>query len=53
MELTLKTTAMPCYSESTGAIGLTVEGCLAPYSFEWSNGTSSKDIENIQAERIR
>lgn len=37
------------YGESTGSVTLTVTGGKAPYSYNWSNGASSKDITDISA----
>ena len=36
-----------CFGEEKGAISLAVEGGTAPYSFEWSNGTTSQNLTDI------
>ena len=33
----------------SGSIDLTVTGGLPPYTFSWSNGASSEDIDNLEA----
>ncbi|PLX10220.1 MAG: hypothetical protein C0594_05220 [Marinilabiliales bacterium] len=38
-----------CHGDLTGAIDITAGGGLAPYSFEWSNGSNEEDLENIAA----
>lgn len=32
---------------NTGSIDLRVTGSVAPYSFEWSNGSTTEDIDNL------
>lgn len=38
-----------CYGQSTGAVRVRVTGGVLPYSYEWSNGATSKDIVDIPA----
>lgn len=43
------TTDVTCNSFSDGAIMLTVTGGATPYSFLWSNGTTTQNLQNISA----
>jgi len=36
-----------CYGESSGSVNLSVTGGTAPYSYNWSNGTSSQNLSNV------
>ena len=47
--LTTVTSNISCYGASTGSLSLTVNGGNTPYSFQWSNGTSSQNLNNIPA----
>jgi hypothetical protein len=38
-----------CFGGTDGAIDLTVSGGTAPYTFAWSNGSSSEDIDQLIA----
>ena len=38
-----------CNGGENGAIDINMIGSSAPYSFEWSNGKTSEDINNLQA----
>ena len=38
-----------CYGSATGSINLNITGGTSPYSFLWSNGTTTKDLENLFA----
>lgn len=36
-----------CCGDRSGAIFITVEGGVAPYKYQWSNGANTQDIENL------
>jgi len=36
-------------SQSTGAVNLTASGGTSPYTFVWSNGATTEDIQNLSA----
>ena len=38
-----------CKGNSTGGLNLTPTGGVPPYTFVWSNGTTTEDITNVQA----
>ncbi|MBL4658083.1 MAG: T9SS type A sorting domain-containing protein [Flavobacteriales bacterium] len=42
-------TAVTCNGDSNGAIILAVSGGQAPLSYNWSNGSTTKDISNLVA----
>jgi len=50
-EFTVQTevTDVLCYGETTGSIEAKPEGGVSPYSFSWSNGSSSQKLSNISA----
>ncbi len=41
------TNVTTCFGEEVGAIQLSVSGGVSPYSFEWSNGATTQNIENL------
>ncbi|MCH2023238.1 MAG: T9SS type B sorting domain-containing protein [Saprospiraceae bacterium] len=45
----LSTTPVDCFGDTTGAIDLTVVGGTTPFSFNWSNGSTSEDAFNLPA----
>ena len=47
--LTNVTTANLCFADSTGAVDLTVSGATQPYTYNWSNGQSTQDLNNVVA----
>jgi len=47
LELNSNVVDVTCFGENSGAINLTINGGTAPYSYEWSDGTSTENIENI------
>ena len=38
-----------CYQAQDGSITLSVAGGTAPYTYEWSNGATTKDLNNVGA----
>jgi hypothetical protein len=42
-------TNVSCYNDSNGSIDISISGGLPPYSYSWSNGSTSEDIYNLQA----
>ena len=36
-----------CFSNQDGAIDLQVEGSFGPYRFQWSNGSTEEDLDNL------
>ncbi|MGM0649199.1 MAG: gliding motility-associated C-terminal domain-containing protein [Bacteroidota bacterium] len=46
----LSATHVNCYGESTGSLDLTINGGTEDYSYSWSNGASTADIQDIPAD---
>ena len=38
-----------CFDATDGSIDITVEGGCEPYTYAWSNGETSEDLDNIGA----
>lgn len=50
--LTISTTpaTVACFGGSTGSITLTVSGGTTPYSYNWSNGSSTQNISSLSSD---
>ena len=49
LQLTAAVTDLDCNAAGDGAIDLTVTGGTAPYSFNWSNGSTTEDLSSLSA----
>ena len=47
--LDLVSTALDCFGDQDGTINLSVSGGTEPYTYQWSNGATTEDMENIAA----
>ncbi|WP_160213735.1 SdrD B-like domain-containing protein, partial [Phaeodactylibacter xiamenensis] len=47
--LAISATDVDCFGASTGGVSLTVNGGTAPFSYEWSNGATTEDLDNVAA----
>jgi hypothetical protein len=47
--LTATTTDVACHNGNTGAINLTTNGGVGPFSFNWSNAATTQNISNLVA----
>ncbi|MFH2096087.1 MAG: PKD domain-containing protein, partial [Bacteroidota bacterium] len=47
--LTLTPTDIVCYGQSSGSIDLSVSGGAMPFSYLWSNATTTEDLTNVSA----
>jgi gliding motility-associated-like protein len=43
----IDTTTISCYSTNDGAVDLTVLGGVPDYTYSWSNGSTTQDIESL------
>ncbi len=44
-----QTTNVSCNGDNDGAVSISVEGGITPYSFDWNNGAITKDLNNLSA----
>lgn len=49
ISLTAATNNVQCYGALTGGINLTVTGNNGPFTYAWSNGATTQDINNLAA----
>ncbi len=49
INLTTVANTVPCQDVATGAIDLSVSGGTAPYTYLWSNGSTTQDLANLTA----
>lgn len=47
LELHIYSNDIDCYGNNNGSILLNITGGVSPYSFEWSNGQYSQNLENL------
>jgi len=40
---------VPCFGQNVGSIDLSVNGGTSPYTYNWSNGQTSQDLNNLIA----
>ncbi len=45
----MRETAVSCFGASDGKIELEAEGGSVPFTYEWSNGATTKNIDNVSA----
>ncbi|WP_109829544.1 OmpA family protein [Reichenbachiella versicolor] len=48
IETSVDVTHILCYGENTGAINLSVKGGKSPYTYKWSNGSTTQDISDLK-----
>jgi len=44
-------TNVNCFGEKTGAIDISVSGGVGPYTYKWSSGASTQDLESVGADK--
>jgi hypothetical protein len=44
-----QTSAVACFGEATGSVVIIVNGGTAPYSYNWSNGATTQNINGVEA----
>jgi len=49
LSASLSSTDPTCFGQNNGSINLTVTGGTPPYSYNWSNGLNSEDLNNLNA----
>ena len=49
LTLMINTTPVSCRNGNNGAVDLTVSGGTPGYTYQWSNGASSQDLNNVTA----
>ncbi|MFM9945432.1 MAG: M4 family metallopeptidase [Bacteroidia bacterium] len=42
-------TDVKCFAQSNGGVNATISGGVTPYSFNWTNGSTTEDIVNVVA----
>jgi gliding motility-associated-like protein len=47
LSLSKEVDQISCYDAADGAIDLTITGGIQPYTFNWSNGETTEDINNL------
>jgi gliding motility-associated-like protein len=49
MTIEYQATHVKCFGEQTGSIDITLQNAVAPYTYEWSGGVKSEDIQFLKA----
>lgn len=49
LNIALSTVDIACYGEATGEISAEISGGIAPYNYEWSNGSTTQNVDNLKA----